>query len=936
MTASQLLVTKLYIPPLSQALVPRRRLVEKLNGALLHRFTAVVAPAGFGKTTLLVEWVNQVKLPVTWVSLDAGDNDPVSLLSYLIASLRALSEKFGENILAALDSPDIPPIKSLLTSFINEVSKELGEFILVLDDFHWIDDEAVVNAFAYLVNYLPRQMHLVVASRSALPGAFARLRAGGQLIELNTSELRFRIDETTQFLRTLLGSSISSEDIALLGKNTEGWIAGLQMAAISCQSAADIHDNITVFSGDDRYIADYLVEQVLSNQPEHIQRFLLQTSVLDRMSAPLCNALVGIENSQSILGYLEQANLFIVPLDNQCKWYRYHHLFAELLQNRLKRTEAENYSHLRRRACEWYLSQGKNMEAIEQALNVHEYELSAKLVEAMVDEVLFTGMAAKVLAWLARIPDDVICHRPRLAISRFWLFAHASRAVAAEQWFNKITPLLSPIPPNQLHLNRSVQESDIDSLAAIMQGVMASYRGQMQDAIGYHKVALELLPKQYEIWRIVNWVNLAIAYRETEDYTSAKDALTRASEHSLAAGSIFFAIIALSSLAQLYLEEGNLGLAVETCQRAFRLVPKDKLAGYPVLVPTSIIIGQALYDLGELDTALGYFQIGVDLAVQNGRTMDLLDGLFYIARIQHAKRNLMAVLEILARIKQLVPASDAPSLLVKVVRAYQAYLLLACGRIEEAEACSPHPEDILAPIDQEIKTLYQTQHASFIIARNLKFYSPMQIRLTLARLYIATQKYHEALAILDEQANWVKQSRRYRYLIEILILQAKALQELGDSSHAIKALRQAVESASAEGFTQTFIDEGPAIRTLLKLTYDDLDKDRPVENTTTSQTSFTTGIYITRLLSYFKTSDTGIKPADPYNESPVIAFEALTSREIDVLTLLADGLSYSLIAERLSISKNTVRTYIKNIYGKLRVNNRVQAIQSARKRGYLA
>ena len=908
---NQFLVTKLYIPPLHQGLVPRPQLVAKLDTALNYRITAIVAPAGFGKTTLLVEWINRAKFPVAWISLDKDDNDSVSVLSYLIASLQVVSPHFGETILPALNSADGPPIKSLLATLINQLSSSFQKLVLVLDDFHWIEDESTLNALTYLVNYLPAHVHLVLASRSALPSSFARLRACGDLLEINATELRFTTEEAALFLHSLLGNRIAPNDIALLERATEGWVAGLQMAAISCQNAKDIHQTITRFSGDDRYIADYLIAQVLAVQSEPIQHFLLHTSVLDRMCASLCNAVVDMADSQTILEFLDRMNLFIVPLDNHGKWYRYHHLFAELLRTRLQRIQPENYLDRSRRASAWFQQQGDLSEAIEYALRAQDYEHASNLIEQIVAEILSTGMAVKILAWLARVPDQVVCRHPRLALSRVWLFVHASRTPMAEQWFEKIKPLLQSCCDHN-----ASDEREIAGLMATMEGVFALYRGEARAAIDYHQRALTLLSGEHEIWRIVNWVNLGFAQRSEEEYASAKQTLTRATQACLNLGSIFFAVVALSSLAQLELEEGHLGLATETCQRALGLVPPEQIGEYPILVPTLIILGQVFYEQSKLDTARKYFDDAIAMATEHRRTMDLLDGLFYRARIHRATGDSVAALTTLEQITQVLPAANMSLLLRQVSRAYQAHLWLTNGHLAEAETCCPHPDEMFAPLETEIKTLYQTQHTSFVIARNLRFYSPVRIQLTLARLYLAQEKFAEAQTLLTELTAWLTPKNRKRYLLEVLILQVQACHCLGNSAQALTHLYQALELARHEKFMQVFIDEGASLRTLLALAHNQSStQDRLLD------------AFIVRVLKHL--------PPDEASTSVPSIRETLTPREADVLRHLNDGLSYAAIADRLSISDNTVRTYIKNIYGKLAVNNRVQAIHAARQYGYL-
>jgi len=398
--ATPLLTTKLYIPPIRPDRVPRPRLIERLNEGLHRKLTLLSAPAGFGKTTLLSEWTRQSALPVAWVSLDVGDSDPARFWAYFIAALQTIHQSVGEPALAALQSPQPPWLEGLLTGLINEIAQAPAPFVLVLDDFHMIAGQPIHDGITFLLGNLPPQMHLIVSSRADPPWPLARLRARRDMTELRVDDLRFTSAEAASFLNEVMKLELSPGDVAALEERTEGWIVGLQMAALSMRGREDVSGFIKAFSGSHRFILDYLVEEVVDRQPRDIQEFLLKTSILERVTAPLCDAVTGANDGQTILAQLEQANLFLVPLDDERRWYRYHHLFADLLRNRLAQVWPDRVPTLHRRASEWYDSKGQIVEAVGHALMTGDVEWIESLVAANALAVIYHGELATVARWL--------------------------------------------------------------------------------------------------------------------------------------------------------------------------------------------------------------------------------------------------------------------------------------------------------------------------------------------------------------------------------------------------------------------------------------------------------------------------------------------------------------------------------------------------------
>ena len=427
--ASPLLETKLYIPRWRSGLVPRARLIERLDQGAERKLTLVSAPAGFGKTTLLAEWVAATpagERPAAWVALDQSDNDPALFWAYFIAALQTVQSGVGENAFTLLRSPQPPPIEALLGTLTNEIASIPRDFVFVLDDYHLIDAQPVHNGITFLLDHLPPQMHLIIAGRADPPLPLSRLRGRGELAELRAADLRFTSDEAAAFLNEVMGLELSGNDVAALETRTEGWVAGLQLAALLMQGREDVPGFIRAFTGNDRYIVDYLVEEVLQRQPAPVRSFLLETSILERLSGPLCDGVTGRQDGKGMLEGLERGNLFVVPLDGKRQWYRYHHLFADVLRAHAMEEQPDRVPTLRRRAAAWFEENSMAAEAIEQARAAGDHEAVARLLAANFEEFQRIGHYTSISSWAASLPEEMVRKRPRLAV------IHAASALASD------------------------------------------------------------------------------------------------------------------------------------------------------------------------------------------------------------------------------------------------------------------------------------------------------------------------------------------------------------------------------------------------------------------------------------------------------------------------------------------------------------------------
>ncbi|HEY6406692.1 MAG TPA: AAA family ATPase [Ktedonobacteraceae bacterium] len=560
-----ILATKLYLPPLRPNVVSRPRLLDRLNEGLHSKLTLISAPAGFGKTTLVSQWLAGGARPAAWLSLDEEENDPARFLTYLVAAVQTIAAPIGKGVLGVLQSPQLPPLDSIVTTLLNDITTIPDPFILVLDDYHLLDAQPVDQALTYLVEHLPPQMHLVIVTREdpALP--LARLRARSQLTEVRATHLRFTPAEAAAFLTQVMGLSLSAEDIAALERRTEGWIAGLQLAALSLQGQPDATSFIRSFTGSHQYVVDYLLEEVLGQQPEHIQTFLLHTSILDRLCGSLCDAVLldASASGQAILDSLERANLFIVPLDNERRWYRYHHLFAELLRQRLHQSltsrgdEGKSIAELHIRASQWYEDHDLELEAFHHAAAAHDVERAARLVEGKGMPQHFRGAVALVLHWLASLPKTILDARPSLWVRYASLLLRNGQATDVEE---KLQAAEAAMPRTEA----DDTTHDLLGEIAVIRANLALTRYQAEPMLAQSRRALEYLrPNNLSLRATAHWT-LGVASFMKGDRAAASRAYTEAIALSQAAGDIFTTILATIGLGNVQEADNQLSLAAET------------------------------------------------------------------------------------------------------------------------------------------------------------------------------------------------------------------------------------------------------------------------------------------------------------------------------------------------------------------------------------
>ncbi len=831
---------------------------------------------------------------VAWLSLDEGDNDPARFLAYFVAALQTVEADIGEASLAMLRSSQPPYIEAILTTLINEIAVAPDGFAPVLDDYYVIEAQPIHDALAFLLDHLPPQMHLVIASRSDPPLPLSRLRGRGQLTELRTADLRFTPDEAAALLNEVMGLDLSAEDVAALEARTEGWIVGLQMAALSMQGRGKEHiaGFIAAFTGSHRYILDYLTDEVLLQQPESVQTFLLQTAILDRLTGSLCDAVTGQGNGsaeltpggQEMLEQLDAANLFIVPLDDERQWYRYHHLFADLLRKRLSTTQPDLLSALHRQASEWYEKSGLIADAVSHALAAGDVERVARLVEENALAMIYHGELTTAAGWLEALPDEVVRSHPWLRVSHAWALVYAGQLDGVEPGLQDAETALDRFDNAQ-----RAEGKHIAGHIAAIRAYVAALRGDMLGSAELAREALEQLPEEDLAVRGLSAGLLGTVLRWSGDLVAAAQACAEAIAISQAAGDSHVVVDALYDLAALQFVQGQLHKTVATCQDALLLADEYVRQGgrrLPIAGSGYYLIGQVLCEWNDLEATLRHAREGLELCEQWGWPEGLAFGYRRLARALQAIGDADDALDAIHKARQ--AASGLSPWFGAHMAAHQARLWLAQGNLT---AASRWAQESGLSVDDEL---------SF---RDVSEYS------VLARVLIAQGRLDEALGLLARLLKMTEAAGAMLVVIQVLVLQAMALQVQGEVDQALTALERALSLAKPEGYVRTFIDEGAPMAALLR-------------------TAASRGMvldYVGKLLAAFEEA---ASPSLP-RPSPLL-IEPLSERELEVLRLLAAGLSNREIAEELFLALGTVKKHINNIYGKLNVYKRTEAVARAR------
>lgn len=897
--STPVLATKLHIPPPPPKLVVRPRLIEQLDAGLLRgcKLTLISAPAGFGKTTLVTEWIASCGRPVAWLSLDESDNNVARFLIYLISALQTISPNLGEGLRDVLRASQSFLVESVLTEVLNEIAATADDLILVLDDYHLTDAKPIDEALTFMVEHIPTHMHLVITTREdpALP--IPRLRARRHLLEFRAADLRFTPLEAAEFLNQVMDLGLSADDIMALETRTEGWIAGLQLAALSMKGNKDIAGFIQAFAGDHRYIVDYLVEEVLRRQPEDIRSFLLQTSILERLNGSLCDAVTFQPGGNARLEGLQRGNLFLIPLDDKRDWYRYHHLFADVLRMHLMTEQPDLAEVLHCRASEWYEKNRLTTDAVRHALAGRDFSRAAGLVEITWQKMHESFQSAVWLGWVKELPEELIRTRPVLCTQIAWAFMDAHEVDASESRLRDAERCLED-PSGGMVIVDQEQFRSLRARIAFARAYNAQTRRDFVSAIKYAELVLELIPEENQSLRSQASAILGATHLITGDLDAACRSMDDWIDHSLKIGNYFSAFAyAMVEKADILATQGHLREALRTYQQALQLASKHDSRVLRVMAHPYLGMAMLCHEMGDDKAAEQHLQKSLELAGLHRSVDWSYRRCIAQARLNESTGDLDEAVNLLEEAKSFYIKTLMPH--TRPLDALKARIYLKQGRLSEAEEWVNKQG---LSVDDEL--IYFREFEHLILAR------------VLLGEYQNNREEHvilKALRLLERLLQAAEDRRRLGSVLQILVIQVLAYQVKGDTAKAYASLERTLTLAQPEGYFRIFIDEGEPLRSLLSGFRGSIEKQ-------SHGTKYELSGYVDKLLSAF---------AQPKAVQQSKLIEPLSQRELEILRLLRTELSVPEIARELVVAVSTVRSHTKSIYSKLGVNNRRAAVNRA-------
>jgi LuxR family maltose regulon positive regulatory protein len=907
--ALPLLRTKLNPPSLQPHIIPRPRLIQLLNEGLKCKLILISAPPGYGKTSLLSDWIQTNSLKTAWYTIDENDKNPLTFLTYTISSLQNINPSIGKAAFTSLQSPQPPPMESILTGLINDIVQVRHDLIFVLDDYHLIDTPPIQALLGFLIEHLPDNMHLIISSRSDPSLPLARVRSHHQLTEVRAADLCFNPEEISTLFNKKWSFGLSSGEIISIADKTEGWIAGLQLLGLSLQDRTDISPFIQAFQADNRYIADYLMEEVLNRQPEPVQDFLLQTAILQRLCGPLCDTITGQKNGQDMLNRLEKANLFLFPLDKERIWYRYHRLFSDLLLHRLEKVRGQNLAGLHLRAARWYQRQGMKEDALEHTLAARDYPQAARQIEDIVENFWDRGEQSKFLEWFKELPEEIFASNPRLSIYRARAMVMSGLLDEAERILHRAeTALESWTGDKTLHekeqLSPAVISREKKSMAgrlATIYALLSAYRGETTKIIQFSKQAIEDLDKKDLMWRSVAATNLGFAFGWSGigDMMSARQAFSHALDVSRQAGNGFYAMFSELCLASIDGIQGRFEQAMDTFRRLLQIAEDQGLglssqAGtiYGSLANILLERGEWLQGKWYLDKGIEITEKGNDVAATSSNRLILAyDSMF--------NKNHTETMHILEQIERMAKDWQIPQWMTHVVSSLKAKIWVDQGDTRAVLRWIGQRE--LAP-EKDIPYRREMEYS------------------VLARFLISQRRFDEADSILNRMIENAESYTRISDAVRWRLIQVLSFSAQDAKQKAAEELKKALNLAEPGRFVRSFIAEGQPIAELLETI---AEEEKAAGQKTGSRSTLP---YLKRLSLAFK---------EVSHQKTELKDDLLSDRELEVLRLIASGNTNSEIAEKLYISINTVRSHTKSINSKLDTHNRMQAVARAKERRLL-
>lgn len=894
----QRLTTKLYLPPARQTLVDRPVLLDQLKDGLRGKLTLVSAPAGFGKTSLVAAWRKDCETPLAWVSLDEEDNEPLRFLDYLIGALQMVDNDLGDESAELLHRSNTPPLKVVLTSLLNEINAYDKEFVMAFDDYHVIHEHGIHEALSFLIERLAPHAHALIATRSDPPFPLGRLRARGELKELRASDLRFDTGEATAFLNEVMNLELTPADVSALEDRTEGWIAGLQLSALTLQNRANRSELVKEFAGDNRFVLDYLLEEVLNCQTEQVQDFLLRTSILTRLHGSLCDALVGGQSGHEMLEQLERANLFLIRLDGRGEWFRYHHLFADLLRLKLKQKQPGAIRELQIKASQWFEQNNFADEAINYALAAQDWDRALNLIEPIAFHRLSMGGFQRLKVWVDAIPEAAFKSRPLLFPFYVPSLIYNEEYDKAEKYLQ----VVETVEPESLR-------KSLMSLVWTTRSIIAAALYQPERAAECSKKAFEfLLPDDIKQRAVVmqTRVRSASMHGNTQDIEKA---LLEAMPAYRAAEHLIFQVWGQLALGVVRIMQGRLREGAEFLEGAQQFA-RDHLQTRPeTLLYSYVSLCDIHRERNELDSAKSNLNDALTIIRQTGRES-------YPGFVVENLKSLVLMLDL---------CNDTAQTDVMIDQALRRYR--RCGNEVVEKQIEALKALMVLRRGGDMSLVNRWVQTSGLTAEDAPDYAKEFAHLVLARWLIMTMQAKQALALLNRLLKAAQEAKRGRTVIEILVLQSLAHESLGDEAAALKPLENALLLAQPESFIRTFVDEGETVSKLLLELLKQKGKRWEAEKPELLQ-------YVVKLKELFTPSGPVPTARVATTETEALPWwyveDPLSERELEVLQHVARGLSNQEIADKLFLSAGTVKRHMSNIYQKLDVHSRTQALERSR------
>ena len=905
---STLLITKLHKPAVPPKRVLRPSLIQHLNEGLEsgQQVILVSAPAGFGKTTCISDWVDTLEMPFAWLSLDSGDDDPGRFFTYLIAALQNIDLEIGAEIEGILRAGQLPPEDILSTTLVNDILKVKQRFLLVLDDLQMVQDASILRGLETLIANPPESLYLVLLTREDPSLPLARLRANNQLTEVRAGNLRFTSLETEQYLNVVMGLSLSADDIQALEEKTEGWAAGLHLAGLSIRGRRSPSEFIAKLSGSQRFILNYLTEEVLNQQSDDIQQFLLETSILDKLSDELCNAVTGRTDSHDLLEKLFSANLFLIPLDEEGHWYRYHQLFVDLLQDRLKTLQKDQTIELHQRASQWYRQKGFVSEAIQHALDAEDYTTAVHLIESHAMDMLMQWHLKTVEGWMQSIPQEWTAQSPQANLTFAWMYLMRSNHERAFPYLERLGALFANPQANAKQADLSLQARWL-----ALQSMLLNAQGQQAASLQACQAALELAPKDDNQLQGMIYLSLANTYQQMNDYDRAVEAYQKLIQLGQMAGNSVSELIGVSGLALLALQHGQYHFAFDLVTQGIQRIQR---AGALPPISTAVYGELAVihYQWHQLEQAHTYFQRAIQVSTLSGYSdAELYYGVI-LSRLSQIQGDLASAAKKIQKAVDLMQV-EAPAAVREEVLAQQVRIYLAQDNLAAAEMLLKN-QGVPLPAPSREDT-----RASVLLK-----ISSLRVLLYRAQRKHELDNLESGLALANQLVEQLLQGQYIPPALETLLIRAQLQAALGDSQASQADYVQALKLGEPEGFISIFVEEGPSVAEALSGLLKQANRE------------FVDADYVQRILDAFpvdKSSESESKPEPVSIQESLIV--PLSKRELEILQLIDEGLSNQEITERLVITLHTVKKHSSNIYAKLGVSSRTQAVARARQLGLL-